>query len=127
LTDAPPPTPPADSTPDPAAWPPPPADQGLPTYPAPAPGAPPFAPFPPAAEAAPALPFSKLAIAGFVVSCISIFVFGWLGALGAILSSRAYSAARRGQVRGRGLALAGFIVGVVGFVLYAIILLTHRV
>ena len=115
MTDFPPPTPPADSTPEPAAWPPP-TGQGLPVYPVAA----------TPADATAGLPFSKLAIAGFVVSCVSIFIFGWLGVLGALFSARAIGAARRGLVRGRGLAIAGFVIGVVGFVAYAIIFLTHQ-
>ena len=72
------------------------------------------------------LPFSRLAIWGFVLSCVSIFVFGFIGALGAILSSRGFRAARQGTVRGRGLAIAGMIIGLIGFLYYAIILIVHR-
>ncbi len=106
MTDFPPPTPPADGAPEP-------------TYPA-------LPPYPGPADMAPAQPpFSKLAIAGFVISCLSLFIFGWLGVVGALLSSRGLRDARRGLVRGRGLAIAGFVIGCVGFVAYAVIFLTH--
>ncbi|MDQ1608087.1 MAG: hypothetical protein QOE16_819 [Microbacteriaceae bacterium] len=82
----------------------------------------------PLAAATPArLPFSKWTIWGFVLACISLFVFGFLGAIGVVLSARGFRDARRGIVRGRGLAIAGIIVGLVGFVFYAInfIIRTH--
>jgi hypothetical protein len=49
-----------------------------------------------------------------------MFVFGFLGALGVILSARGFRDARRGIVRGRGLAIAGIIIGLLAFVFYAI-------
>lgn len=64
--------------------------------------------------------FSQLAIWGFVISCVSLFVFGFIGVLGVALSARAFRAARTGLVRGRGLAIAGMIVGTLGFLYYAI-------
>ena len=72
------------------------------------------------------LPFSWLAIWGFVLSCASIFMFGFIGALGATLSSRGFRAARQGIVRGRGLAIAGMIIGLIGFLYYAINFIVHR-
>jgi hypothetical protein len=71
------------------------------------------------------LPFSKLAIFGFAIACVSLFVLGWLGLVGAILSARGLRDIRHGLVRGRGLAIAGFVVGAVAFVAYAIIFLTR--
>ncbi|QNE37198.1 DUF4190 domain-containing protein [Leifsonia shinshuensis] len=83
-----------------------------------------FTPFPQAsAEArpvAPPLPFSQQAIWGFVISCVSLFVFGFLGLLGVLLASRGFRAASQGRARGRGLAIAGMIVGTVGFLFYAV-------
>lgn len=72
------------------------------------------------------LPLSQFAIWGFVLSCVSIFVFGFIGALGAMLSSRGFRAARQGTARGRGLAIAGMIIGVIGFLYYAINFIVHR-
>jgi hypothetical protein len=66
------------------------------------------------------LPFSKAAIFGIALACVSLFVFGVSGALAVGLSARGFRDARRGVVRGRGLAIAGMIVGFVSFVLYAI-------
>ncbi|MCU1480040.1 MAG: hypothetical protein JWQ19_826 [Subtercola sp.] len=65
-------------------------------------------------------PFSKLVIAGFVLSCVSIFVFGFLGVLGVVLAGQGLRAVRRGLARGRGLAIAAMVIGVVGFVFYAV-------
>ena len=65
------------------------------------------------------LPFSQQAIWGFVLSCVSLFVFGFLGLLGVVLASRGFRAANQGKVRGRGLAIAGMIIGVVAFLFYA--------
>jgi amino acid transporter len=83
---------------------------------------------PPAPDSTPGrLPFSKWTIWGFVLACISLFVFGFLGAIGVVLSARGFRDARRGIVRGRGLAIAGIIIGLVGFAFYAInfIIRTH--
>lgn len=66
------------------------------------------------------LSFSRLVVVGFVISCVSIFVFGILGVLGAALSGRGLRATRQGAVRGRGLAIAGMVIGAVGFLYYAI-------
>ena len=67
------------------------------------------------------LPFSQPAIWGFVISCVSLCVFGFIGALGAAIAGRGYRAARLGQARGGGLAIAGMIIGAIGFVFYAVI------
>ena len=72
------------------------------------------------------LPFSKSAIWGFVISCVSLLVFGFLGSLGVVLSARGFRAAGLGIVRGRGLAIAGMIIGMVGFLYYAINFVVHR-
>jgi hypothetical protein len=66
------------------------------------------------------LPFSKAAIWGFALSCLRLLVFGFVGALGASISARGFHAARRGAARGRGLAIAGIIIGTVGFLYYAV-------
>jgi amino acid transporter len=98
MTEFPPPTPPAAGSPDPSTW-----------------------TTTPAADSTPArLPFSKWTIYGFVLACISLVVFGFLGAIGVILSARGFRDSRRGIVRGRGLAIAGIIIGFLGFVFYAI-------
>ena len=72
------------------------------------------------------LPFSKPAIWGFVISCVSFFVFGFIGGLGVVLSARGFRAARLGTARGRGLAIAGMIIGMVGFLYYAINFIVNR-
>jgi len=72
------------------------------------------------------LPFSKSAIWGFVISCVSVFVFGFLGSLGVVLSRRGFQAARLGTARGRGLAIAGMIIGMAGFLYYVINFIVHR-
>lgn len=67
------------------------------------------------------LPFSKQTIWGFVISCVSVFVFGFIGIIGLLLSQRGFRAARAGLVRGRGLAIAGMIIGAAGFLYYLIL------
>ena len=96
-------------------------DQSEPTTSAPSNGAIP-APMP----AAPRPPVSQLAIWGFVISCLSLFVFGFIGALGAALSGRGFRAAAQGRVRGKGLALAGVIIGAAGFLFWAIVFIVSH-
>lgn len=58
------------------------------------------------------LPWSGLGIAGFVCSVVSLFFLGIiLGPLGIILSILGYRQTSQGTHRGRGLALAGIIIG----------------
>lgn len=78
------------------------------------------APRPPAAYLGVSRPsFSKQAIAGFAVSCIALFVFGFLGILGFVLSMRGLRATRDIGLRGRGLAIAGVIIGLIDFLYWA--------
>jgi hypothetical protein len=63
-------------------------------------------------------PFSKLAIAGFVISCICLFYIGFIGVIGLVLSAIGFAHTRRGRARGRGLAIAGMIIGAFGFLFY---------
>jgi len=72
------------------------------------------------------LPFSQLTIWGLVISCASLFVFGFIGALGAAISGQGFRAAAQGRARGKGLALAGIIIGAAGFVYWAIVFLASR-
>jgi hypothetical protein len=83
------------------------------------PAAPPVSPYG-LADTTPRPPFSRLAIAGFILSCISLFIFGFVGLIGFLLSARGFRAIRRGAVRGRGLAIAGMIIGAFGFLFYAV-------
>jgi hypothetical protein len=78
------------------------------------------------APAAARLPFSQAAVWGFVLSCVSIFILGFVGALGAAISARGFRAARQGTARGRGLAIAGMIIGAAGFLYYAVNFIVHR-
>jgi len=71
-------------------------------------------------------PFSRLVIWGFVISCVSLFVFGFIGAMGAVISAQGFRAAARGRVRGKGLGIAGFVIGTAGFVYWAIVFLMSR-
>lgn len=83
-----------------------------------------FAAYPPPSPREPIaqpLPFSKQAIWGFVISCVSLLVFGFIGVIGVVLSSRGLTAARQGRARGRGLAIAGMIIGAIGFLFYAVV------
>lgn len=74
----------------------------------------------PEERAAQPLPFSQQAIWGFVISCVSVFVFGFIGVLGVVLASRGFRATTQGRARGRGLAIAGMIIGTIGFLFYVV-------
>lgn len=65
-------------------------------------------------------PFSKRVLVGFVIACISLFVFGFAGALGAALCLNPLASIRAGRMRGWGLAIAGIIIGMLSFILYGI-------
>jgi len=71
-------------------------------------------------------PFSKRAIAGFVLACVSVFYLGAMGSLGAILCINSLTEIRGGRARGRGLAIAGIVVGLVSFILYGINFFVRR-
>ncbi|MFI5086347.1 MAG: DUF4190 domain-containing protein [Actinomycetales bacterium] len=72
------------------------------------------------AGAQPRPPFSRQAIAGFVISCVSVFIFGFMGLVGAFMCLRSLRDVRTGRARGRGLAIAGAIIGVLSFALYVV-------
>lgn len=62
--------------------------------------------------------FSKQAITGFVIACISMFFFGFAAIIAVFSCVRALGEIRTGAARGRGLAIAGIIVGSLSFVFY---------
>ncbi|MFH5878570.1 DUF4190 domain-containing protein [Arthrobacter sp. NA-172] len=72
----------------------------------------------PHAPATARAPFSKAAIAGFVISCVGLIVFAAAGLLGAVISVVSLRRIRERGLRGRGLAIAGLIIGVLDFVFY---------
>ena len=59
------------------------------------------------------VPYSGFAIAGFILS-----FFGLLSILGIIFSLIASSQIRKGERRGKGLAIAGFVIGIVVFLFF---------
>lgn len=63
-------------------------------------------------------PFSKAAVAGFIISCIGLIVFAVAGPLGTALSGIGFRRAREHGLRGRGLAIAGMILGAADFAFY---------
>ena len=65
-------------------------------------------------------PFSRMAIWGFVLACVGLIVFGFVGALATALCGRALGTIRRTGARGRGLAIAGMCIGLIDFVFYVI-------
>jgi hypothetical protein len=67
---------------------------------------------------APRPPFNKMAIWGFVLSCVSLFVFGFLGLPGMILGVRGLRQIRTNGGRGRGLAIAAAIIGAAAAIFY---------
>jgi len=72
-------------------------------------------------------PFSKLAIGGFILSVVGLFIFGFLGFIGVLLSRRALHAIRLGTARGRGLAIAGLVIGIVAAIVYIIQLILRAI
>lgn len=65
-------------------------------------------------------PFSKAAIAGFVLGCIGLFVFAFIGPLATAISRVGLNHTKKRGLRGRGLAIAGMIIGVADFAFYGI-------
>ncbi|ALE07599.1 hypothetical protein AL755_05890 [Arthrobacter sp. ERGS1:01] len=65
-------------------------------------------------------PFSKAAIAGFIVGIVGLIVFAMAGPLATALSGIGFRNARDKGLRGRGLAIAGMILGVVDFAFYIV-------
>lgn len=65
-------------------------------------------------------PFDRMAIWGFVIACVALVVFGFLGVLATALSGRALQAIRRTGARGKGLAIAGMCLGIFDVVFYVI-------
>lgn len=63
-------------------------------------------------------PFSKATVAGFIISCVGLFVFAMLGPLGAAVAGVGLRRTRDRGLRGRGLAIAGMIIGAADFVFY---------
>jgi hypothetical protein len=59
-----------------------------------------------------------LAIAGFVVSLVSLFInlAGIVGLVGAILSGLGLAKSKEMEGKGKGLAIAGLIIGIIGVV-----------
>ena len=87
----------------------------------------------PAAEeaapaAAPAAPAKKkvngLAVAGFVVSLVGLFCFGWLcGILSIVFSAVALKQIPAKNQGGKGLAVAGLVIGIIDIASYILTLL----
>jgi len=67
--------------------------------------------------------FNGLAIAGFVCSIVGIFSYGVGSAVGVILSHFALRQIARDGTRGRGLAIAGLVVGYIWLGLVAIVII----
>lgn len=65
-------------------------------------------------------PFSKAAVAGFVLGCVGLIVFAFIGPLATVISRVGLNQIRKHGLRGRGLAIAGMILGVADFVFYLI-------
>ncbi|MGO4230003.1 DUF4190 domain-containing protein [Arthrobacter sp. YAF34] len=65
-------------------------------------------------------PFSKAAIAGFVLGCAGLVVFAFVGPLATVISRVGLRHTRERGLRGRGLAIAGMILGVADFAFYLI-------
>ncbi|ALE06032.1 hypothetical protein AL755_12050 [Arthrobacter sp. ERGS1:01] len=63
---------------------------------------------------------SKMAIWGFVLSCVSVFILPFLCLGGLIFSVRGLREARSGGARGYGLAVAGIVVGIISAILYVL-------
>lgn len=59
-------------------------------------------------------PTNGLAVASMVVSIVSLFIFGFLSPVGAIMGHVALGQISRENTGGRGLAIAGVIIGWIG-------------
>lgn len=74
------------------------------------------------------IPIDGMAVAGFTLGFLSLFIAGFgLGILGAVFSGIALKRIKRyeGQREGRGLALAGLILSIVGFLGWSVYLLYY--
>jgi heme O synthase-like polyprenyltransferase len=74
------------------------------------------------------IPIDGMAIAGFILGFLSMFIFGFgLGILGAVFSGMALKRIKRyeGKLEGRGLALAGLIFSIIGFLGWSVFLLYY--
>lgn len=67
--------------------------------------------------------FSGMGIAGFVVSLVGLFFAAIVcGTIGIILSSAAFGETKQGAKRGRGLAIAGLVVGIIDVITFFVLL-----
>ena len=62
--------------------------------------------------------FSRYAIWGFIISCVGLLVFAFIGVMGFVLSARGLRETQGRGFRGRGLAIAGMILGLLEFAFY---------
>jgi hypothetical protein len=62
--------------------------------------------------------FSRYAIWGFIISCVGLLVFAFIGVMGVVLSARGLRETSGTGLRGRGLAIAGMIMGLLEFAFY---------
>ena len=74
--------------------------------------------YPQAGYSAPPQPYSGTAIAGFVVSLVGV------GVVGLILSVLGLKDTKNGQKRGRGLAVAGVVIGALGTLLQLVFIVS---
>ena len=65
---------------------------------------------------------NKNAIFSFVFSIISFFIFGWLSIAGVSLGIVALKEIKSTNEKGKGLAIAGLILGAIALVLYVMVL-----
>jgi hypothetical protein len=68
----------------------------------------------------PPLPFSRLAIAGLILSLFAALIFTPVGCIGMSMSSIAFGRIRQGKARGRWIAIAGFCIGAGAFAYFLI-------
>jgi hypothetical protein len=91
---------------------------------------PPVPPLPPWVGTAPAALPTGQATAGFILSLVGLVSISFLPVImlpalvvGLVLSAISLSRCRRGLAGGRGFAIAGLVIGIVGIVLTAVVVL----
>jgi len=63
--------------------------------------------------------FSKNSIVAFVVGCIGLFIFPYIGVAAIFAAIRGLRETKNGSLRGRSLAIAGLVLGPLDLILWA--------
>ncbi len=69
---------------------------------------------------------NRNALISIILSAVSLFIFGWLGAIGMGLGIRSLSEIKKNNEAGKVLAIIGIITGCIGLGLYIYILIDGK-